>query len=396
MKKSFFVMFLFLMFFMARISYAELNVAFTDTTMSVSGPQTIRIHKITVEGYSGTYWADFRWNPLTYMLEPVAAGQETSETTQTLTVPANVSVVNIGTQTIGYFNISSSGKLSVSWSAPAGYTVDHYEIVAAEAIMGTSTSTSATATELSKTISGLKADTSYSMTVKACKDSPCSQSGSSAAVTGKTDKEYWQLQGSGNSTSGLTKIVSDGNARISATRFGTEAGTMAGKIQLYYGASGVSGLVNAVTSQAADANNVTSYLAFTRVASTGLVSPQTATTLVKQIATGQGVPLSTEMGGKVRLFFEANGNDNKTRIMYLDSQDGYKGQDFNVGSATYCSTSTDYQTGGGCAPVVAIGVEGDTTNANSKISNARQFKLGWPILNGWHWDGASPSRHLKK
>lgn len=390
MKKSFFILFVFLMFFVLRLSYAELNLDFTNTAMTVSEPQTIRIHKITVEGYEGTYWADFKWNPLTYMLEPVAAGQETAGTTQPLDGPANVAVANTGTQTIGSFNISSSSKLSVSWSAPAGYTVDHYEIVAAESIMGTSATTSVTATELSKTIPGLKADTTYSLTVKACKDSSCSQSGVSAAVTGKTDKEYWQLQGSGNSTSGLTKIVSDGNARISATRFGAEAGTMAGKIQLYYGASGVSGLVNAITSQAADAGNASSYLAFTRVAgSTGLVSPQTATTLVKQVATGQGVPLSAEMGSKVRLFFEANGNDNKTRIMYLDSQDGYTGQDFNAGSSSYCSSSSDYQTGGGCAPVVAIGIEGDTTNANSKISNARQFKLGWPILNDWRWDGAT-------
>lgn len=388
MKRPFVMLIVLLMFFMVSIVYAELNVYFTDATMSVSDSQTIRIHKITVEGYSGTYWVDFRWNPEIYMLEPVAAGQETSG--QNLDGPANVGVANTGTHTIGAFQISSSSKLTVSWTAPTGYTVDHYEIVATESIMNTSTAASATATELSKTITGLKADTTYSLTVASCKDSSCSQSGSSAVVTGKTDKEYWQLQGSGNSTSGLTKIVSDGNARISATRFGAGAGAMADKIQLYYGAAGVSGLVNAVTSQAAEAGNTASYLAFTRVAgSTGIISPQTATTLVKQVATGQGVPLSAEMGSKVRLFFEANGNDNKTRIMYLDSQDGYKGQDFNTGSASYCSTSTDYQAGGGCAPVVSIGVEGDATNANSKIINARQFKLGWPILNDWRWDGAA-------
>ncbi len=122
---------------------------------------------------------------------------------------------------------------------------------------------------------------------------------------------------------------------------------------------------------------------------TGLISPSTATPLVKQVATGQGVPLSAAMGGKVRLFFEAAGSDGKTRIMYLDSQDGYTGRDFNSGSATTCSTAADYQTGGGCAPTVAIGVEGDSTNGNSKIGNARQFKLGFPMLNDWRWDGAA-------
>ncbi len=310
----------------------------------------------------------------------------------TLAAPSGVTVTNVSQRTVGSSTVYSSSKLSVGWTPPTAYTVDHYEITAAESVYGASSSATATASETSKTLTGLKAATPYTVTVKACSNSACSQSGMSAAAGGTTSEEYWQLQGSGNTVGGLTKIVSDGNARISATRFGPEAGAVnASRIQLYYGPSATmtQQLATAVTSQATDAANSASYLNFTSMAgTTGLISPSTAATLVKQVATGQGVPLSAALGGKVRLFFEAAGSDNKTRIMYLDSQDGYIGRDLNSGSATTCSTAADYQTGGGCVPTVAIGVEGDSTNANSKISNARQFKLGFPILNDWRWDGA--------
>ena len=93
-------------------------------------------------------------------------------------------------------------------------------------------------------------------------------------------------------------------------------------------------------------------------------------------------------GGKVRLFFEAQGADGKTRVMSLDSQDGYFGLDFNAGPASTCSTAADYATGGGCAPIVAIAVEGDA-GGNQKIVNARQFKVAWPTLESPHWDMAA-------
>jgi len=309
-----------------------------------------------------------------------------------LAAPTGVTVGNVAPQTVGAGSIYSSSKLSVQWTAPGGYTVDHYEITAAESSYGSSTTTSAAASETAKTLTGLKAATRYTVTIRACADSACAQSGVSAGAGGTTSEEYWQLQGSGNSVSGLSKIVSDGNARISATRFGPEAGANASRIQLYYGPSPAQGshsaqLATAVTSQTADAAIPASYLNFTTMAgTTGLISPSRTTTLVKQVATGQGVPLSA---GNVRLFFEASGSDDKTRILYLDSQDGFTGRDFNAGSALTCSSTADYETGGDCEPAVAIGVESDTTNANSRISNARQFKLGFPILDDWRWDGAA-------
>ena len=103
--------------------------------------------------------------------------------------------------------------------------------------------------------------------------------------------------------------------------------------------------------------------------------------------TGQGVPLSAAMGGKVRLFFESNDADSKTRIYSVDSVDGYVGRDFNSTSATTCSTSADYLSGGSCPASVVIGVSGDTINPTNKISAARQNKIAWPTLTDWRWNG---------
>ena len=198
--------------------------------------------------------------------------------------------------------------------------------------------------------------------------------------------EIWQLQGTGNTTAGLSRIVNDGNVRISATRFGEEAGPVTGsRIQLYYGPSGLQRqvLTTALTATAASASMPSSYLNFVSSrGTTGLLTPMPAAALVETVATGQGVPLSAAMGGKVRLFFEAQGTDRRTRIFSIDSVDGYVGQDFNSGAATTCSTTADYSAGGGCALTSAMTLEGD------RIQNTRQNKVGFPVLTDWRWNGA--------
>jgi hypothetical protein len=307
-----------------------------------------------------------------------------------LSAPSGVALAEVGMQTVGSTSFASSSKLLINWTAPSGYTIDHYEITATESLMNTSVTVTASAPATSATVTPLKASTSYSIVVKACKDSACASSGSAAAVSATTPGEYWQLQGTGNSVSTLTSPVSDGNARLSATRFGPEAGAAANTVQFYYGPLRVSGQSMA-TSGVVSSSDSASYLSgFTSYANTsGVRSPTpTATSGIKDIMTGQGVPLSTAMGAKVRLFFESNDADGKTRIYSVDSADGYVGRDFNLGAATTCSTSADYLSTGSCPATVVIGVQGDTVNPTSKISAARQNKIGWPTLTDWRWDGA--------
>jgi hypothetical protein len=319
-------------------------------------------------------------------------GSTTSTTTTptpTLAAPTAVQVAETNTQTVGSKTFGASSKLAVSWVAPTGYTPDHYELTATEALMNTRVSASLSGTATSTTLTQLKAATAYAVVVKACQDSACTASASASAVTTTTPAEYWQLQGTGNSVSTLTKPVSDGNARLSATRFGAEAGANANTVQFYYGPQGVSGMAMA-TSGTVSARTPSSYLTFTSYASSsGLRSPSGATSGIKDIMTGQGVPLSASMGGKVRLFFESNDVDGKTRIYSVDSVDGYVGRDFNSGAATTCSTSADYLAGGNCPASVVVGVEGDSTFANAKLSAVRQNKVAWPTLTDWRWDGST-------
>jgi hypothetical protein len=306
--------------------------------------------------------------------------------------PTAVSVSRVNTQTVGTRQISSSTALAVQWTATPADNAHHFEIVATEGVQGTAVVTAAAATVTSINVTGLKSNTEYAVVVKACRNEACTESSAAAPVPGSTDAEYWQLRGTGNRVDTLTKIVADGNARLSATRFGPDAGTMANRLQLYYGPMGVGRSQNlsiASNVEAADASKPETILSFTsRAGVSGLVSPGSPAPLVGTVATGEGVPLARSFGGgKVRLFFEATGSDNKTRVMWLDSQDGYLGLDFNAGPATTCSTTADYAAGGGCAPTVAIPVEGDV-NGNARITNSRQFKLAWPTLESPHWDGA--------
>lgn len=330
--------------------------------------------------------------PTRYVVDTTSVAEVSSGS---LASPTNVKVAAVDEKSVGSSRFGSSTRLSVSWVAPAGYQVDHYEINGRESTMGTQVRSTAASGASSATLADLKSATTYAVTVKACRDAACSQYGS-ASANGTTAAEYWQLQGSGSTTAGLTRIVSDGNVRISATRIGSDAGTAnAGRIQLYYGprATTTQHLAVAQTNTSADAANASSYLAFASLTGrSGLISPSSGATTsspVSQVATGQGVPLAVSMGGGVRLFFEATGGDGKTRIFSVDSKDGYLGQDFNAGSAATCSTAGDYAAGGGCAVTQAVGVEADGAAGNAKIVNARQHKVAWPTQSDWRWDGAA-------
>jgi hypothetical protein len=311
-----------------------------------------------------------------------------------IAAPGDVRVARVTAVAVGSRQLSASSKLAVTWAPGNGDQTHHYEVIARENVQNTHVRIEAAASATSLTLSGLKAATAYSVTVVSCADAQCSSSTSSTSVSAETDTEYWQLQGTGNSVNRLTKIVSDGNARLSATRLGPDAGDMANRVQLYYGpmnsatTNRLSQLSVAVASAGADAVDPSTFLTFTsRAGSSGLTAPTTNSTLVAGMATGQGVPVTREKGGFVRLFFEAQGADGKTRAMWVDSKDGYYGQDFNAGAAGTCTTAADYSTGGGCEPTVAIPIESDV-NGNRRITNSRQFKVAWPTLDSPHWDMA--------
>ena len=303
---------------------------------------------------------------------------------------ADVAAATVPAVTIGGTAYFSSTRLDLLWSAPTSGVASRYDVTWTEASGGPAKTASTTGTSMR--LGDLKAATGYRIEVTPCTAQTCSGT-TPASTTAQTPAEVWQLQGTGGTTAGLTRIVSDGNVKIHALRYGSDAPAgLAGRLRLYYGPlpQNTKGLAPATTSVAASASDASSYTQFTSAAgSGGLLTPPSAAMLVREVSTGQGVALSAAMGGKIRLFFEASGSDNKTRILFLDAQDGYAGLDFNSGAPGRCSTAADYAGSGGCAPGVAIGVEGDPTGANARITNARQFKIGYPTLNDWRWDGSA-------
>ena len=283
---------------------------------------------------------------------------------------------------------SSSTRLQLAWSGPSNFVPTSYEVAITEVASGLTRTTSVTAA--SAALADLKSATSYRVEVRACHSSCYTEPTGSA--TAETPAEVWQLQGTGRGIAGLSRPVADGNVRLHALRLGPGAGAdLEGRLRLYYGPFGSTarGLAVATTGEPASASNAATYLSYTsRAGNAGLLDPPTPGPLVRSVATGQAVPLSTSLGARTRLYFEALGTDGRTRILQLDAQDGYSGLDFNAGASGICSTAADYSPGGGCAPVVAIGVEGDA-GGWPRVSNARQFKVGVATADDWRWDGAA-------
>lgn len=279
--------------------------------------------------------------------------------------------------------LESSSRLRLHWQRPVDGAIERYELAVTDLLTGELALHRTAATNLQ--LDGLKASTGYRIELIPCSAGFC-HLGQAASVEATTAREVWQLQGSGRTVGGLRRSVADGNVKIHAVRFGSDApASVANRVQLYYGAMGptVRGLATALGSSAVDPAQPSSYLDFSsRAGLTGLISPPSAAPWVRDVATGQAVPLT---GNRLRLYFEASGSDNRTRILSIDAKDGGVGQDFNSGAATTCAISADYSSGGGCEPQLVIGVEGDGALGNPRIINARQFKIGWPTQDDWRW-----------
>lgn len=314
---------------------------------------------------------------------PAAPGETVLQWTPQLAVLSRSPIVVSGST---YY---SSTQLEAAWGAPSNVQPSRYDVAWTDA--GTSRQENASSSTPTVVLTGLKASTSYRIDVTVCTATRCFPD-QKASIVAMTPAEVWQLQGTGNTAGGLRRIVSDGNVQLHVMQYGADAlAGLAARLQLYYNPiqQGAKGVATAMTSAPASASSPSTYLDFaSRAGSTGLINPASAAPLVRDAGTAQGVPLTAALGARVRLFFAALGSDGKSRILSLDSQDGYAGADFNTGLPTVCSAAADYAAGGPCAPSVVVGVEGDAAGANARIVNARQFKIGYPTRASWLWDGA--------
>jgi len=278
----------------------------------------------------------------------------------------------------------SSSRLEFEF-APAAGAVHHYRVVARERGGRITRAIRVASDKRRAAFDGLPAGTTFAVDITACLDAGCASTlaaTSNGLVTAATEEEVWQIQASGDTIESATRIVADGNVKIHATRFGPDApAEVRGRVQIYYGpmTQATKGLAIGVSEGVATADPL-SVLRFESLAGqTGLISPNPDATLVADVATGQAVPLGS---GAVRLYFEALGADGRTRIMHIDSQDGWTGRDFNKGPATVCATAADYSAGGPCAPILDVTISSDP-GGNPGFTDARQFKIGYPLQDDW-------------
>ena len=282
----------------------------------------------------------------------------------------------------------SSSQLKVEWTASPG--AHYYRVIATD---GRHTVSIPVPREQSSALlEELKSATEYRILVEACIEETCEPLEESKQTT---EAEYWRVVGTGNSFRTAKRLVTDGNVNASALRYGDWAGDeMAGKVQLYYvplqGDEKGMKIGEWMTPRADTVDAVSEFrpvsgFGMIRVCGApGVVCPNTPN-LSSQLALFQPVPMKD---GKVRLFFESQGTDGRTRVLALDSQDGYVARDFHRGAPTRCSTFQDFAPGGGCEPAIIIGVDLDGEQGNANVNNARQFKVAWENRDGRAWDGA--------
>jgi hypothetical protein len=318
--------------------------------------------------------------------------------------PAKLAVLPAGETAFAGRSIASSSTLRVAWAPPDAVPAKYVLTVAAKRTTGTLEIPGDAAEAL---ITDLKAGTGYRVSLRACLDADCSESLDAQSVTARTEDEYWSIQSTANSFSTVKRIVPDGNVGSYAFRYGPWAGPeLDGKIQLYYNPMQreekgikIGELVAPVADSIEAASEFRGVPGFgvLRVCDGGPPPPNgpppnpactNSASLAASLDLFQAVPLSPEMGGKVRLYFEALGVGGRTRILSLDSQDGYIGRDFHPGPETICATLQDLSPGGPCEPALVIGVDTDGERGNPNLLNARQFKIGYPTLDSWVWNGA--------
>jgi uncharacterized protein (TIGR03437 family) len=338
--------------------------------------------------------------PLTVTMGTASTAVEIQIDAPPDTWPADLKASKTGTHAHASRAYASSSSLRIEWQPPAA-AVHHYAIAAAE--RRSSTRSIAPGDARDATVRELKAGTEYSLTLLACLDQDCAlalRAPDPAVAT--TEEEYWAIQGTGNSYAAAARLVPDGNVGSHAFRYGPWAGPeLDGRVQLYYNPmQGDEKGAKIAEPVAGRPQTVEDALSFRGVSGFGLIRVCQPTpgsngavpaecansrSLAVGLALYQAVPLDTANGAKIRLYFEAQGGDGRTRILYLDSQDGYLGRDFHPGAPTRCSTLADYSPGGACEPKLALGIDLDGEAGNPVVRNTRQFKIAYPTRDG-AWD----------
>ena len=279
----------------------------------------------------------------------------------------------------------SSTKLLAKWIHHPTIIVDHF-VLKAQEINGSHVVTdNVDGSKSTHIFQGLKMSTTYSITLTACLDYDCNNDLKSnpplVQASNTTSEEYWWIQGTGHQFSDAHIIAENSSVLASPYVFGDEAPEeLQGKVRLYFKTLPKN---NRSDIRVALSDNIAtedpfSVANFTVEIDTGLRDPDTATETIDRIAAVHAVPLAVEMGGNVRMFFEAEAEDGSNRLLELDSVDGWIGSDFNPGNSGIMESHEDWEE-------TKITID----NQDSGLFVVRQSKVALPLLDDWLWDGNS-------
>ncbi|MBF0220130.1 MAG: fibronectin type III domain-containing protein [Gammaproteobacteria bacterium] len=309
-----------------------------------------------------------------------------------------ITLTTVDAQKVGSSDFASSTQLQASWQPPTTATALKLQVVE----NGNSHTVGPfAATTASYTLTNLKAATPYQVTLLGCQESSCSSTTAATDLaTAQTSEEFWQIQG-GNSYETATQAVDNGSTLSYTYRYEEAAGSSyAGRSIYYFNPARTATLSGGMRIALSDssASDVAALSHFT-LTEGGLVNPCSdgngpddtkcnTPDYPYVIQAFQAVPLTS---GFVKLFFEAHSAmdaDSTSRIYTLDSQDGYVGIDFDKDLDSSLCEGSDFAAGGSCELTLAIGADGDQP-ADSGLKHARQFKIGYPMLDSSIWDEAA-------
>jgi len=315
------------------------------------------------------------------------------ETTSARPWEANLTVSPYMTKDASY---ASSAKLSVHWDGLVG-AIDHVVVMATDTVSSETLSVTTNMKEEEAVLIGLKSATIYEVSVQACVDKACKNILTSEVVQGETQEEYWQIQGEDSGYNSAHQIVENGSTlsyAIPYTDWAPE--NLRGTIKFYYNGSGPTNDLRGIRV----ASSTEGYTDFEN--SKQIIRRECGTDISKSgehtggdCAKGQLQALAIQIlpleSGVMKAFFEATSATDPEKIMEvysLNSQDGYIGEDFDTSpSSDICGdseTEQDLIKGGDCEPTLVI--ESSEHGGSSGLVNARQNKIGYPILDSWIWD----------
>lgn len=312
------------------------------------------------------------------LLSLIALSACTAETGEDL----QLDVFPVNSQQIGEYNLVSSTQLELQWFP---VNVDHYELHITDMLSSTTEKERVEAEKSNYLVTGLKASTDYLFALQACGNEDCTTLLAQDTIQVKTQEEYWQLQGSGNSFEELAPVIEDGNTLAYVMQVGDELSLYSTSRPMLSAGAGYQVHTRTFSDNLADYFNWTGPTYFLQNA----CQPEfqkNPTNPTPQCPEGsfeffafQMIPLEEKEA--VLLCFEAHQNDTAktTQIYCMENHDGYTGIDFNAApDLENCGQDDDYTEGGNC--------EFEMVSRDFGLIHARQFKIGFPKRDSDYWD----------